>query len=157
MNPVFICLRRVFESLQPGVRGPLLFLAMAAACYGQHSVTLNWTDPTNPAGTNYNVYKLTGVCPGLNPPLSDFAKVNATPIPAFTYLDLAVTAGTTYCYVLTAITAAGTNESGPSKDAGATIPVVSPPVQGSPKIADDDQPPQISQIQATIPADGSPE
>jgi hypothetical protein len=78
----------------------LLFLLAAGLMFGQtaHSVTLNWTDTLNPAGTTYNVYRAAGPCSGT----PTFSKITATPLTDKTYVDTAVQPGP-YCYVATAM------------------------------------------------------
>jgi hypothetical protein len=133
MNPVFICLRRVFESRVSRVGGMALFLAMA--CFGQtHSATLSWTDTANPPGATYNVFRLTGNCPASEPTTTaGFTQLNTTPITSMTYKDTTVVAGQTYCYILTAGVGTIQSASAPSGDAQATVPTLFPPqnLQGS--------------------------
>jgi hypothetical protein len=103
-----------------------VFLLFSGLGFAQHSVTLNWVDNINPSGTLYNVYRLSGACPNQKyQPLGDFAKLTSAPLTAFTYKDLSVTAGDTYCYVVTAVS--GSTESGPSGPAAASVPLVDPP------------------------------
>ena len=93
---------------------------MALALRGQtpHTVTLSWTDPNNPTGTQYNVYRQTSACPATAPAtVAGFTKLNSTPVTGLSFVDTPVLVGTTYCYVVTATN--GTVESGPSPDAGA--------------------------------------
>ena len=146
------CLRRAFRAIRSGVGGPLLWLVFAGVAFGQHSVTLTWTDTANPAGTQYNVYRLVGSCPGLHPPITDFVKLTGTPVAAFTYQDLNVLPATTYCYVATSVS--GSTESLPSNDVGATVPVT-PPVVGKPTIVQ--EAPVLTQIEVKVPGNGSPE
>jgi hypothetical protein len=81
----------------------LLFL-LALTAFGQtpaHYVTLTWQDPTNPAGTTYNVYRGEGPC-NLSPALTRIA----SGISALTYEDDTVVlfSGTyAYCYAVTAV------------------------------------------------------
>jgi hypothetical protein len=150
MNPLLFCLRRAFQSRWSGVRGPLLFLVFACACFGQqHSATLTWTDGDP---VSFNVYRLTGQCPG-TVTIGKFSLLASVAAGQFTYQDLQVVAGGRYCYVVTAVTtvAGATAESGPSNDAGARIPVT-PPVQGAPQTAAD---PPLHGVEAAIPADGA--
>lgn len=83
-----------------------------------HSVTLTWTDPNNPTGTQYNIYRATGQCSG-NPA---FTKI-AGPIAGLTTNDTSVTIGP-YCYYVTATN--GTVESAPSPTAGVTVTPFAP-------------------------------
>lgn len=62
-----------------------------------HTVTLNWTDALNPAGTTYNVYRSSGACSGT----PAFAKVNGAPVTAKTYDDTGASPGN-YCYMVRA-------------------------------------------------------
>lgn len=95
-----------------------LFAVAIAAAQSQHSVTLTWSDTTNPSGTTYNVYRAQGLCSGT----PTFSKLAAA-VPAKTYLDSTVTPGN-YCYEVTA-TANGM-ESAPSNTALAPVPSFSP-------------------------------
>lgn len=94
-------------------------MAVVAKAQTPHTVTLTWTDPNNPTGTMYNVYRQPSACPA-TPPVSTsgFTKLTTTPQSGFTYTDSGVLVGTVYCYLVTATN--GTAESGPSPDAGAT-------------------------------------
>ena len=92
--------------------------AMIAHAQAAHQVLLTWTDPNN---TSWNVYRAPGACTGM----PAFTKITSTPITAKTYTDLAVVAGTTYCYAVTGIT--GGSESSPSNQATATVPSGTPP------------------------------
>lgn len=96
------------------------FLVIAAMIFAQstvaqtvHNDTLTWTDPSNPAGTTYNVYQASGLCSG-NP---TFTQV-ATAITAKTYLVTPLAPGT-YCWYVTA--ALGGAESKPSPTTQAVI------------------------------------
>jgi hypothetical protein len=98
-------------------------LVLAGLALGQvgllHSISLAWTDPNNPAGTTYNVYRQNSGCPTTQPvSTSGFTKLNASPVSTLTFSDSPVVVGTTYCYIVTAVSAGA--ESGPSPDAGAT-------------------------------------
>jgi hypothetical protein len=95
-----------------------------------HSVTITWADTANPAGTNYNAYRLVGACPSTPPTSvpSGFTKINSSPIVPKTYVDATVTGGTTYCYFVTATkSTAVPNESVPSNDVAPTVPTLFPP------------------------------
>lgn len=99
----------------------LILSLLVLACLGQtaHKVVLNWTDPNNPAGTQYNIYRQTSACPAQAPTTTQgFTKLNPTPATGLTYTDTPVQVGVVYCYLVTATN--GTVESGPSPDAGAT-------------------------------------
>jgi len=77
-----------------------LFLALvfASLAFGQttHSVTLNWLDALNPAGTTYRIYRANGACSG-TPAYS----VLASDVAVKTYEDNGVNPGK-YCYTVTA-------------------------------------------------------
>jgi fibronectin type 3 domain-containing protein len=81
-----------------------------------HSVTLNWTQSTVPAGapavTSNNVYR--GATSGSETALS--SSVGAI----VTYTDTTVTAGSSYCYEVTAVNSAG--ESPKSNEVCVQIP-----------------------------------
>lgn len=88
----------------------VLALALASArAQTPHTVTLTWTDPNNPTGTEYNIYKASGVCTGS----PTFAKVNTAPVAGLTFIDSGVAVGA-YCYYITATN--GTQESAPSPE-----------------------------------------
>lgn len=98
-----------------------VFLWAAVTSAAQtHSVTLAWVDQLNPSGTQYNAYRASGACPA-TPPTSTagFVKLNSSSISGMTYIDATVTAGQTYCYVVTAVNT--TSETAPSPDAQAVI------------------------------------
>ena len=72
-------------------------LLVAVMSFAQtHSVTLTWTDTSNPAGTTYSVYRVVGLCSGS----PTFAKI-ATAVTDKTYIDTTVQPGN-YCYTVTA-------------------------------------------------------
>jgi len=98
--------------------GLAVLAVVAFAQTTTHSVTLNWADSLNPAGTTYSVYRATGLCSG-TPTWSKLA----TALTLKTYQDTTVVAGN-YCYEVTA-TAAGM-ESAPSNTAGAPVPSFPP-------------------------------
>ena len=80
-----------------------------------HVVTLTWNASTSSGVTSYNVY-WSGVHGG---PYSILGSVPASG--PLTYQDLAVTSGTSYYYVVTAVNSAG-EESAYSNEAMVTIP-----------------------------------
>lgn len=103
------------------------------AATAAHSVTLNWTaspDATAAVGVGYNVYRVGGACPATAPATTaGFTNVGnsagtATVAPATSFVDSAVTAGQTYCYVVTYFNP--TQESGLSNTAPATIGLAAP-------------------------------
>lgn len=91
----------------------LILLASAAWAQSTRSVTLNWTDTKNPAGTTYSVFKAAQAC-NASP---SFARI-ASAVAAKTYLDSNVPVGS-YCYYVTATY--NTMESGPSPQAVAAV------------------------------------
>ena len=103
----------------------LLVFAAAAFAQGGHSVTLSWIDTQNPSGTTYNAWRAAGACPAMPPTTTaGFTQLNAAAIAAKTYIDSAVSAGNTYCYVVTAVSVNG--QSAPSNAVGGTIPAAFP-------------------------------
>lgn len=74
----------------------LLLSSAAFAQAATHSVTLNWADPNNPAGTTYSIYRATGPCS----PAPTFTKL-VSGLTAKTYIDTTVQVGT-YCFTATA-------------------------------------------------------
>jgi hypothetical protein len=99
----------------------LLLIAFAACAFAQsYSATLVWADTANPAGTDYNVYRLTGTCPATVTSTAGFTKLTATALAVKTYVDNTVAAGITYAYVVTATN--GSSETGPSNCAQGVIP-----------------------------------
>lgn len=98
----------------------LVLFAAALLAQTAHTVVLTWTDPNNPAGATYNVYRANGACSS-NP---TFASLVSTPVSGLTFTDTGVTVGQTYCYHITAVI--GTVESAPGPNAGATVLPFSP-------------------------------
>lgn len=92
----------------------LVLFAAAVMAQTTRSVTLNWTDTRNPAGTTYNVFKAPAAC-SANP--TNFVKI-ASGIAPKTYLDPGVPIGS-YCYYVTAVY--NTMESSPSPQAVAAV------------------------------------
>jgi hypothetical protein len=79
----------------------------------QHSVSLSWNDSSaNLAG--FNIYR--GTTSG-----GPYTKVNASPDPASSYTDTAVSGGKTYFYVVTSLDGTGA-ESQRSSEVGAVVP-----------------------------------
>jgi hypothetical protein len=78
-----------------------------------HSVTLSWVASTSTV-VGYNIYR--GTVSG-----GPYALLNSTPTSSLTYTDMAVTAGQTYYYVVTAVDSNGM-ESIVSNEVSATIP-----------------------------------
>lgn len=93
----------------------LTFVGISFAQATQHSVTVTWTDNSNPSGTVYNVYRATGVC-------STSSFTGATPLaPGVvpkTYQDTSVSVGQ-YCYMVRA--SQNSLESVDSNDVNPTI------------------------------------
>ena len=89
-------------------------------------MTLSWVDTQNPSATTYNAWRASGVCPTTAPTTTaGFTQLNATAITTKTYADSAVSAGNTYCYIVTAVSVNG--QSAPSNAAGGAIPAAFPP------------------------------
>jgi len=97
----------------------LAFFALAATAQTSRSVTLNWVNAKNPAGTVSNVYKAPSAC-SANP--TNFVRI-ATGLTANTYLDSPVPIGA-YCYYVTAVYAG--MESTPSPTALAAVTPFAP-------------------------------
>lgn len=103
----------------------LIAIALALASTGHaqtplsHFVQVAWTDPNNPTGTTYNVYRANGACSST----STFTIVNTAPITGLTFQDNSVTVGT-FCYQVTAVV--NSLESGPSPTAGVPVRPFSP-------------------------------
>jgi hypothetical protein len=95
-----------------------ILLATCAIAQQTHSVTLNWVDTANPAGTTYSIYRATGLCSG-TPVWSKLA----TGITVKTYKDDAVAPGN-YCYTSTA--SYNGMESAQSVTASAAVPAFPP-------------------------------
>ena len=77
-----------------------------------HSATLSWTASVSSGVTGYNVYRGTV--------LGTYTQINPSLVNADTYTDTQVNGGTTYYYVVTAVSSAG--QSGYSTPATAAIP-----------------------------------
>ena len=115
----------------------LLFFFLPTLTLAQHQVTLTWIAPTTGTPTGYNVYRYATVCP--TPILiSSATKVATTAATALTYVDTSVTAGSAYCYFVTALSASG--ETGTSNAMQVVIPLsvaannMPPPVVNSPTV-----------------------
>jgi hypothetical protein len=78
-----------------------------------HSVSLSWVASTSTV-VGYNIYR--GSVSG-----GPYTVLNSTPNAGLTYTDMAVTAGQTYFYVVTAVDGSG-NESVVSNEVSVTIP-----------------------------------
>lgn len=91
----------------------LALLGLTLTAQTAHQVTISWTDPNNPTGTQYNVYRATGPCTGS----PTFAKILG-PVSGLIVNDTTIALGA-YCYYVTATN--GTVESLPSPTAGATV------------------------------------
>jgi hypothetical protein len=90
----------------------LLWLSTGFPLLAQaRTVTLTWTDPINPVGTVYNVYKASGPCAPSAGTVPNGVKI-ATGITPKTFNDLNVALGT-YCYQVTA--GGSPNESDPTQ------------------------------------------
>jgi hypothetical protein len=84
-----------------------------------HSVALSWPASVSTGVTGYNVYRFVGACPA-QVTLNTFTKLTNTGS-TLAYTDTSVTAGSIYCYVITAVNA--TSESAASGTLQATIPI----------------------------------
>ena len=91
----------------------LVALSGAATAPVAHSVSLSWVASTSTV-VGYNIYR--GSVSG-----GPYALLNSTPNAGVSYTDMAVTAGQTYYYVVTAVDASG-NESIVSNEVSATVP-----------------------------------
>jgi fibronectin type 3 domain-containing protein len=80
----------------------------------QHQVALTWTQSTTPGITSNNVYR--GTASG-----GPYSLIYSSSTAITAYTDTAVTGGSTYYYVVTALI--GSEESGYSNQFQATIPV----------------------------------
>ena len=106
-----------------------LFAAAAIAQTPVHYVQLAWMDTVNPAGTLYQVYRMTGACPAapvIASPPPGFTLLTTTAIPATSYTDSTVAGGATYCWAFVSVTASG-GESAPSGTVQVTVPTLFPP------------------------------
>lgn len=79
-------------------------LGAAGCIVVEHCAAATWTDNTNPSGTTYNAYVMTGACPGM-PPMSTagFTLSNLFPVTALRYTFTLLSASTTYCFTITAV------------------------------------------------------
>jgi hypothetical protein len=96
------------------------------------SVTLSWTasvsSTTATPGTS-NVYREIGTCSATQPTsTAGFSQIATNIAPSGPYTDTAVTMGTTYCYIVTAVI--GGLESAPSNTFQAIIPSLPSPPTG---------------------------
>jgi len=82
---------------------------------GMHDVSLSWSASTSSGIVGYNVYRGTTSGGESSTPL------NSSPISGTSYMDEAVTAGTTYYYVVTSVSSDGT-QSAASAETKATVP-----------------------------------
>jgi len=96
----------------------LLLISLGLFAQEKHGVYLTWSDPSNPPGTTYTLYRATGLCSGS--PV--FNKI-ATALTAKSYDDTTIIPGN-YCYVVTA-TFQG-SESAYSNSVLAPIPTFAP-------------------------------
>jgi hypothetical protein len=88
----------------------------SAPARAQHSVSLTWTASSDAAANPslaYNVYR-SPTCTGA------FARLNASPLGATSYLDAAVLPGASYCYQVTSVLSGA--EGSPSNQAAVLIP-----------------------------------
>jgi hypothetical protein len=80
----------------------------------QHSVTLSWAASSSAGVVGYNVYRSTASG-------GPYARITSGPDGSMSYTDIAVSAGKSYFYVVTAVEGSGT-ESTYSNQAMAVIP-----------------------------------
>jgi hypothetical protein len=113
-----------------------LWTARAFAQSG-HSTVLTWADGVNPSGTTtYNVYRTASQTSGFVCPASGSAPSTVLPTtPVFTLIgntqaltitDSSVTAGNTYCFLVSALITGGTESLG-NPIIGTTVPNASAP------------------------------
>ncbi len=98
----------------------LIWLLFVSTAFAQttHSVTLTWTDTSNPPVVTYNVYRATGLCSGT----PTFSKL-ASAVTAKTYMDSTVIPGN-WCYQVTAVV--NGSESVPSNSVNPNVPAFAP-------------------------------
>lgn len=124
----------IFGSVYTLARWFALIFLLAGSLYAQHSVSLFWTDTQNPAGTTYNVYRMTNICPLTQPTnTAGFTKLTATPVSSMSFVDASVLPSTTYCYVVTSVSGTS-SESAPSNTQVAAVPGSFPPVLSPPLV-----------------------
>ena len=95
--------------------------AILAVLVVAYSTWVTWTDNINPAGTKYNVWRMTGSCSPTEPTSTQGFTLITGPIKAKSFKDTTVKANKSYCYVITAVPKVGP-QSNPSKDAQVKIP-----------------------------------
>ena len=104
------------------------FLSLAPSAHAQgHSVTLGFTksvDDTGVTGSGYTAWRANGTCPASVTDTTGFTALNSTLFTGTSYVDSAVTGGSTYCYMVT-FTLSG-NSSVPSNTAQTVVPVAPP-------------------------------
>lgn len=99
----------------------LRLLALSAVPLLGASVDLAWTAaPVNPVGTQYNVWRWTGLCSAPATP----TKLNSAPLNGLTFKDTTIAAGVNYCYYATSLV--NGLESIPSPKAGVGAPPEAP-------------------------------
>lgn len=99
-----------------GIVLALGFFLSATPALSQRSVRITWQASSDAAANpslTYNVYRA-ATCAG------QFSKLNASGLPATSYLDTAVAVGAAYCYQVTAVL--NGLESAPSNQVVAVIP-----------------------------------
>jgi hypothetical protein len=113
--------------MKRAVSGILLVLS-AIACKAQsHQVTLTWTaskDSNTSSPGTVSVYRAVGSCPAIGIGTLTYTNLTSAAPAGGPYIDSTVTAGTTYCYYITATINGATSQ--PSNTANATIPVFPP-------------------------------
>ena len=83
---------------------------------GSHDVVLSWTPSPTPSLTGYYIFR------GTTPGGESLVPLNLIPLSGTSYDDTTVTAGSTYYYVLTSVTANGGAQSVTSSEVTATVP-----------------------------------
>ena len=71
-----------------------------------HIVDLSWAPSTSADVSGYNIYRAV-----YSASCGSFSKLNSTPLSSTAYTDFNVTAGASYCYATTAVSAANTESS----------------------------------------------
>jgi hypothetical protein len=90
---------------------------------GAHDVVLTWTASSTSGVLGYDVYRGTTSGGEGTTPIASEVAASCAPSTTCTYVDSAVTAGTTYYYEVTAVGSNGTTQSTPSAESNAaTVP-----------------------------------
>jgi hypothetical protein len=83
---------------------------------GTHDVILTWAAVTTQSVAGYNIFR------GTSPSGESSTPLNSTPVQGTSYTDESVSAGTTYYYVITAVSQYGATQSAASNEVSATVP-----------------------------------